>query len=80
MVILVGDDPGSRTYVGAKAKAARKVGIANKTIHLSKTVSEVATGYCGGNLGVGMGHWVLWWDPGCWDRILGAVVGSWVLG
>ena len=59
VVILVGDDPGSRTYVGAKAKAARKVGIASETIRLSKTVSEVATGYCGGILGVEIGYWVL---------------------
>ena len=60
-VILVGDDPGSRTYVGAKTKAARKVGIAERTIHLPETVSEVCT------------------YMGCYDGILGAVVGYWVL-
>ena len=47
-VILVGDDPGSRTYVGAKTKAARKVGITDRTIHLPETVSEVRS------------YWVLW--------------------
>ena len=39
-VILVGDDPGSVSYVTGKAKAATEVGIRNTTIRLEATVSE----------------------------------------
>ena len=78
-VILVGDDPASRTYVGAKAKAARKVGIADRTVQLPGTVSEVATGCCDGVLGAVMGYWVLRWGTGCCDGVLGAAMGYWVL-
>ena len=34
VVVLVGDDPGSVSYVTGKAKAATEVGIANNTIRL----------------------------------------------
>ena len=40
-VILVGNDPASRTYVGAKGKAAKRVGIENRTFQLPSTVSQV---------------------------------------
>ena len=45
-VILVGDDPASHTYVGAKAKAARTVGIVDRTVKLPGTVSKVPTESC----------------------------------
>lgn len=40
VVILVGEDPGSVSYVTGKAKAANEVGIANNTIRLEDTISE----------------------------------------
>jgi hypothetical protein len=40
VVILVGDDPGSQTYVRNKAKACDVVGIRNTTIRLSAESSE----------------------------------------
>lgn len=40
VVILVGDDPGSQTYVRNKAKACDVVGIRNTTIRLSAETSE----------------------------------------
>lgn len=40
VVILVGEDPGSVSYVTGKAKAATEVGIANNTIRLEDTVAE----------------------------------------
>ena len=40
VVVLVGDDPGSVSYVTGKAKAATEVGIANNTIRLEDTISE----------------------------------------
>ncbi len=39
-VILVGDDPGSVSYVTGKAKAATEVGIRNTTIRREATISE----------------------------------------
>ena len=39
-VVLVGDDPASAVYVGAKEKAAREVGMAGETIRLPATTSE----------------------------------------
>lgn len=39
-VVLVGDNPASKAYVGSKGKAAREVGIVDKTINLPSTVSE----------------------------------------
>ena len=39
-VILVGDDPGSVSYVTGKAKAATEVGIRNSTIRREATISE----------------------------------------
>lgn len=39
-VILVGDDPGSRSYVAGKAKDAEQVGFAGNTIKFEDTVSE----------------------------------------
>ena len=38
-VILVGDDPASRVYVGSKAKASREVGIRSATHHLPAAAS-----------------------------------------
>jgi methylenetetrahydrofolate dehydrogenase (NADP+)/methenyltetrahydrofolate cyclohydrolase len=39
-VILVGDDPGSASYVAGKAKAATEVGISNETIRRPDTITE----------------------------------------
>ncbi|MGM9764288.1 MAG: bifunctional methylenetetrahydrofolate dehydrogenase/methenyltetrahydrofolate cyclohydrolase FolD [Candidatus Cryptobacteroides sp.] len=39
-VILVGDDPGSVSYVTGKSKACEVVGIKNTTIRLADTISE----------------------------------------
>lgn len=40
VVVLVGDDPGSVSYVTGKAKAANEVGIDNSTIRLSEQTTE----------------------------------------
>ncbi len=40
VVVLVGEDPGSVSYVTGKAKAATEVGIANNTIRLEDTIAE----------------------------------------
>lgn len=40
VVILVGDDPGSVSYVTGKAKAANEVGIRNTTLRFPATISE----------------------------------------
>lgn len=40
-VILVGDNPASKTYVKAKNKACAQVGILSKTIDLSAKISEI---------------------------------------
>ena len=40
VVILVGDDPGSVSYVTGKAKASAEVGIRNTTIRRPDTISE----------------------------------------
>ncbi|MBR2867232.1 MAG: bifunctional methylenetetrahydrofolate dehydrogenase/methenyltetrahydrofolate cyclohydrolase FolD [Alistipes sp.] len=40
VVVLVGDDPGSVSYVTGKAKAANEVGIRNTTIRREATISE----------------------------------------
>ena len=40
VVILVGDDPGSVSYVTGKAKAATEIGIRNTTIRREATISE----------------------------------------
>ena len=40
VVILVGDDPGSVSYVTGKAKAADEVGIRNKTLRFPDTITE----------------------------------------
>ncbi len=40
VVILVGDDPGSVSYVKGKAKASEEVGIRNTTIRRPDTISE----------------------------------------
>ena len=40
VVVLVGDDPGSVSYVTGKAKAATEVGIRNTTIRREATISE----------------------------------------
>ena len=39
-VILVGEDPGSVSYVTGKAKASAEVGIKNTTIRRPETISE----------------------------------------
>ena len=41
VVILVGEDPGSVSYVTGKAKAADEVGIRNTTLRYPDTISEV---------------------------------------
>lgn len=41
VVILVGDDPASQSYVKGKSKACDEVGIMNTTIRLHKDISEV---------------------------------------
>lgn len=38
--VLVGEDPGSVTYVGLKAKACEEVGVAELMCHLPETVTE----------------------------------------
>ena len=38
--ILVGEDPGSATYVGLKAKACEEVGVKEAMVHLPATVTE----------------------------------------
>ncbi len=40
VVILVGEDPGSVSYVTGKAKASAEVGVKNTTIHKSEDISE----------------------------------------
>lgn len=40
VVVLVGEDPGSVSYVAGKAKAASEVGITNTTIRRPNTISE----------------------------------------
>ena len=40
VVILVGDDPGSVSYVTGKAKAADEVGIRNATLRFPETITE----------------------------------------
>lgn len=40
VVILVGDDPGSVSYVTGKAKAATEVGIRNTTLRYAETITE----------------------------------------
>ena len=40
VVILVGEDPGSVSYVTGKAKASAEVGIRNTTIRKPETISE----------------------------------------
>lgn len=40
VVVLVGDDPGSVSYVTGKAKAADEVGMKNSTMRLMDTISE----------------------------------------
>lgn len=40
VVVLVGDDPGSVSYVTGKAKAATEVGIRNTTLRREATISE----------------------------------------
>lgn len=39
-VIIVGDDPGSRSYVAGKAKDAEEVGFAGSTIQLDENIDE----------------------------------------
>ncbi len=39
-VILIGDNPGSHTYVGAKTRACIEVGIESETLRLPDTVSD----------------------------------------
>ena len=39
-VVLVGDDPASAVYVGAKEKASREAGMAGETIRLAATTSQ----------------------------------------
>jgi methylenetetrahydrofolate dehydrogenase (NADP+)/methenyltetrahydrofolate cyclohydrolase len=39
-VVLVGDDPASAVYVGAKEKASREAGMAGETIRLPATTSQ----------------------------------------
>lgn len=40
VVVLVGDDAGSVSYVTGKAKAATEIGITNTTVHRESTISE----------------------------------------
>lgn len=40
VVILVGNDPGSKSYVSGKTKAANFVGIANTLVNLEETITE----------------------------------------
>lgn len=39
-VLIVGDDPGSRSYVAGKAKDCEEVGFAGATVHLPEDISE----------------------------------------
>ncbi|MFH1314657.1 MAG: bifunctional methylenetetrahydrofolate dehydrogenase/methenyltetrahydrofolate cyclohydrolase FolD [Candidatus Eisenbacteria bacterium] len=39
-VVIVGDDPGSRIYVGSKERACKKTGIGSDTLHLPETTSQ----------------------------------------
>jgi methylenetetrahydrofolate dehydrogenase (NADP+)/methenyltetrahydrofolate cyclohydrolase len=39
-VVLVGDDPASATYVGAKEKASREAGMAGETIRMPSTTTQ----------------------------------------
>ena len=39
-VIIIGDDPGSRSYVAGKAKDCEEVGFAGSTLHYSSDISE----------------------------------------
>jgi methylenetetrahydrofolate dehydrogenase (NADP+) / methenyltetrahydrofolate cyclohydrolase len=41
-VVLVGDDPASRTYVASKGTAAREAGITERTLRFPASMSEVA--------------------------------------
>ena len=45
VVILVGEDPGSVSYVTGKAKASEAVGIKNTTIRKPETISEAELQY-----------------------------------
>ena len=40
VVVLVGEDPGSVSYVAGKAKAADEIGIRNTTIRRPETITE----------------------------------------
>ena len=39
-VLIVGDDPGSRSYVAGKAKDCEEVGFAGSTVFLDENISE----------------------------------------
>lgn len=39
-VLIVGDDPGSRSYVAGKAKDCEEVGFAGATVHLPEDITE----------------------------------------
>ena len=39
-VVLVGEDPGSMSYVSGKEKACSEIGILNTTIRKESTISE----------------------------------------
>ena len=41
VVIMVGDDPASQSYVKGKSKACDEVGIQNTTVYLDKDISQV---------------------------------------
>ncbi len=41
VVIMVGDDPASQSYVKGKSKACDEVGIQNTTVYLDKNISQV---------------------------------------
>lgn len=41
VVIMVGDDPASQSYVKGKSKACDEVGIQNTTVYLNKDISQV---------------------------------------
>jgi methylenetetrahydrofolate dehydrogenase (NADP+)/methenyltetrahydrofolate cyclohydrolase len=40
VAVLIGDDPGSKLYVGNKTKACREAGIRERTIELDETVAQ----------------------------------------
>jgi len=42
VVVLVGDDPASKVYVGSKARASAKVGMVSETIELAADVTQEA--------------------------------------